>query len=421
MIEALNQAPIDVNTFGNHEFDFGPDNLRELLPIADYPYVTANVRDIATGEVFGADLGVEEFLLLEVNGVQVGVTGLGPQNMRSVTTLGDDTEQIDATEALELVVPKMQAAGAELVVVTSHLCGTDARTVADAVQGVHAYVGDHCAEVLPEPYVSPTTGAIVSLVGDEFANVGELTLFYDEGDVVAHDFTLHRLAELGATLRPLPAVQAVVDAYEAQLDEQLNVQIGERTVTWDTTTTVIRTGEGAIGNFIADEMRAFHDADIAVQNSGGIRANRVFEPGPITRRDIAEILPFANTVVKAELSGATILAALERSVDTFPAPSGAFLQVSGMTFTFDPSAPVGSRIVEVLIGDDPLDPEQTYTMATNDFTLAGGDAYTMFRDEATVLVDANEGPLLSTFLIQRIEALAGPVTTDIEGRITSIE
>jgi 2',3'-cyclic-nucleotide 2'-phosphodiesterase/3'-nucleotidase len=420
MIETFNASPIDVNTFGNHEFDYGPDNLRELLDVAQYPYVTANVRDSGSGEVFGADRGVEEFVLFERDGVQVGVTGLGPQNMASVTNLGPDTEQTDATEALAAVVPRMQAAGADIVVVASHLCGTDARAVADAVEGVDAYVGDHCAEVLTEPYVSPTTGAIVSLAGDEFANLGELTLTYRDGEVVDHDFTIHSLLDL-PDLRPLPSVQAVVDRYTAELDEQLNVVIGERTVAWDTTTTVIRANESAIGNFITDEMRAFHDADVAVQNSGGIRANRVFEPGEITRRDIQEILPFQNTVVKAELSGATLLEALERSVDTHPAPSGAFLQVSGMEFTFDNSLPAGDRVVSVTIGDEPLDPARTYTMATNDFTLGGGDNYTMFRDDTTTLVGSNEGPLLSTFIIQRIEARQGaPVTTDAEGRITAV-
>jgi 5'-nucleotidase / UDP-sugar diphosphatase len=141
----------------------------------------------------------------------------------------------------------------------------------------------------------------------------------------------------------------------------------------------------------------------------------------VTRRDIAEILPFANHLVKAEIRGSTILEALERSVDTYPNPSGAFLQVSGMKFTFDPSRPVGSRIVSVEIGGEPLVETRTYTMATNDFTLGGGDAYTMFRDDTTTLVGSNEGPLLSTFLINQIDAMTDPITTTVEGRITAVD
>jgi 5'-nucleotidase / UDP-sugar diphosphatase len=420
MVEALNEAPIDLTTLGNHEFDFGPANLRALLEVAEYPYVTANVRDAETGEVFGKELGVEEFILRSVGDVTVGFTGLAPENMASITSLGDEAVQIPALQALQQVVPDMRAAGADIVVVASHLCGTDAIDIADRYDGVDVFVGDHCAQVLDEPYVSDN-GTIVSLAGHEFNELGELTLTYRDGEITGHRYVLHELdADRYRHLEPLPGVQAVVDRYEAQLDEQLNVVIGEKTVTWDTRVGEVRTSENAFGNFLTDEMRAFHDADIAVQNSGGIRADRIFDDAEVTRRDIAEILPFANHLVKAEISGATLLAALERSVDTYPATSGAFLQVSGMSFTFDPSQPVGQRVVEVMIGGELLDPDRTYTMATNDFTLGGGDAYDMFRDETVTLVGANEGPLLSTFLINRIEARTEPITTDIEGRITPL-
>jgi 5'-nucleotidase / UDP-sugar diphosphatase len=420
MIEALNVSPIDINTLANHEFDFGPDNLRELLEASEFPWVTANVRDRSSGQVFGADLGVKEFETFEVNGVTVGVTGLAPENMASITSLGANTEQIPAGRALDIVVPKMVAAGADLIVVSSHLCGTDAIRLADARADVDVFVGDHCADVREEPYVS-RNGTIVSLAGDEFEFLGELTLSVLAGEVVGHEFTLHDLAEDHPVIAPHPAVQEVVDRYNAELDEQLNVVIGTKTVTWDTRTTVVRTGENAFGNFLTDQMRAFHDADIAVQNSGGIRANREFPDTDVTRRDIAEILPFANHLVKAEIRGSTILEALERSVDTYPDPSGAFLQVSGMKFTFDPSRPAGSRIVSVEIGGEPLVETRTYTMATNDFTLGGGDAYTMFRDDTTTLVGANEGPLLSTFLINQIDAMTDPITTTVEGRITAVD
>jgi 2',3'-cyclic-nucleotide 2'-phosphodiesterase (5'-nucleotidase family) len=428
MIEALNVSPIDVNTLANHEFDFGPDNLEELLAASEFPWVTANVRDIESGEVFGADLGVEEFLLFELGGVTVGVTGLAPENMRTITSLGEDTEQIPAGEALDIVVPKMRDAGAEVIVVSSHLCGTDAIALADARDDVDVFAGDHCAQVLEEPYVSDN-GTIVSLAGDEFAFLGELTLTVLEGEVVDHSFTLHDLANDFPSIAPHAAVQEVVDHYEAQLDEQLNVVIGERTVEWDTRTTVVRTGENAFGNFLTDEMRAFHGADIAVQNSGGIRANKLFPLGEdgtadITRRDIAEILPFANHLVKAEITGAAIVEALEHALRLYPDPNGGFLQVSGMQVVFDPEQPAGSRVVSVLIGDAPLVPTQSYTMATNDFTLGGGDGFSMFadRDKTTVLVDKNEGPLLSTFLINRIDARTTPVdTTDDEGRYVEFD
>jgi 2',3'-cyclic-nucleotide 2'-phosphodiesterase (5'-nucleotidase family) len=423
MIEALNAAAdlIDVNNLGNHEFDYGPGNLELLLAEAEYPYVSANVRDIDSGEVFGVDLGVQEYVILDVEGVQVGITGLGPENMASITDLGDDTEQIPAADALDIVLPQMRDDGADIIVISSHLCGPDAIELADtytAHGGIDVIAGDHCAAV--ELYESPQTGTIVSLAGDEFELLAELTLTVEGGAVTAHQRVLHDLAADFPLIEPHPGVQAVMDGYNAQLDDQLNVVIGERTVEWDTRTSEVRAFENAFGNFLTDEMRAFYDADIAVQNSGGIRANTTFPPGDITRREIAEILPFGNHIVLAELTGATILEALEHSVHGWGDGNGRFLQVSGLRFTFDVSRPAGDRVVEVEIGGEPLDEGATYTMATNNFTLAGGDDFTMFED-ATVLVDANEGPMDAPWLMERIAARDTPVdTTDDEGRINRI-
>jgi 5'-nucleotidase / UDP-sugar diphosphatase len=441
MVDAFNVSPIDVNTMGNHEFDFGPDNLRTIIGMSDFPWVTANVRDIATGEPFAADLGVQEWATFDFDGVLVGVTGVGPQGMATITNMGDETEQIDAAEALADVVPRMRAAGIDVVVVASHLCGPNALEVAAAVDGIDAIVGDHCAQVLDEPQVVNDT--IVSFVGDEFRFMGELRLTVRRGNITDWDFTLHSLQNDWPNIAPHPAVQAIVDDYNAQLDEQLNVVIGSRTVVWDTRNATVRTREEAFANYLTDEIRAFHGSDIAVTNSGGIRGNQLWPAPPtdVTRRDIATILPFANHLVKAEISGATLLEALEHSVSGqgdvggWSDGSGRFLQVSGMSFTFDTSQPrrvcadadgtppctEGQRVQEVLIGGEPLDPNATYTMSTNDFTLGGGDAFTMFRDDTTVIIGPGEGPLMSTFLIGRIEARSGtPIATDVEGRIVRI-
>ncbi|MFA9429279.1 5'-nucleotidase C-terminal domain-containing protein [Egicoccus sp. AB-alg2] len=424
MIDALNEAPVDVNTFGNHEFDYGPDNLREIIQAADFPYVTANVRDVDTCEVFGADLGVEEFLVFEVDGLNVGVTGLAPEGMASITTMGPDTEQVPAQQALEFVVPRMRAAGADLIVVSSHLCGPDALALADLDLGVHLYAGDHCA-INPQFYVSDQPGgAIVSLVSDEYEFLGEVTLEVTDGEVSDSSRTLHALRDLVGGLTPLPAIQDVVDDYDERLSAELDVVIGERTVAWDTRNENLRNQENAAGNFFTDQMRAYtgpnvSNIDIAVTNSGGIRGNQVYPAGEITRRHIAEIFPFGNRLVVAEISGATLLEALEHSVAAAPGLNGRFLQVSGIEFTYDSSLAAGARVQTVTINGAPLDPSRTYVMATNDFTLGGGDGFTMFQG-LNVLVDGNAGPVLDSYLIDRIEGLDAPVSTEVEGRIVDV-
>jgi 5'-nucleotidase/UDP-sugar diphosphatase len=413
MIEALNASPLDVNTFGNHEFDFGPDNLRERIAESDFAWVTANVRDKATGEPFARDLGVRRFVLRDVGGVQVGITGLGPENMGQVTTLGDDTEQIPAIEAMTDVVPRMRQAGADVVVVSSHQCGDNARELAAAVDGIDVILGDHCAEVLAEPEVVNDT--ILSFAGDEFDLIGELTLSVMDGAVVDHAFTLHQ-PTWGIT--PDPEIQAIVDKWNAELDERLGEEIGTRTTEWDVRREQVRSTETGFANYIADAMLTAVDADVALQNGGGIRSDQVFAANePITRRDVVDVLPFPNSLVLVEVSGETLLAALEHGVAA-GTPQGRFPQVGGMAFVWDPDAEPGQRITEVTVGDQPLDPSATYKLATNDFLLGGGDGYDMLAD-GQVLVGPEEGQRLSDVVTERIIA-DGEVVAETDGRISTV-
>ncbi|AYY12392.1 bifunctional metallophosphatase/5'-nucleotidase [Actinobacteria bacterium YIM 96077] len=425
MIEALNASPLDVDTFGNHDFDFGPENLRERIAESEFPWVTANVRDIDSGEPFAADLGVEPFMLVDVQGVDVGITGLGPENMADVTSLGPDTEQIPAIDAMEEVVPDMRDAGADLVVVTSHLCGPDARELAATVDGIDAIVGDHCAEVLEQPEIINDT--LVSFVGDEFDLLGELRMQVEDGEIVDHHFTSH---ELPPDIAPSPEVQHIVDTWETKLDEAFGEVIGFRLHEWDVRAAQVRSTETGFANYIADTIRMTVDADVALQNGGGIRSDRVFPAETdITRRDVIDVLPFPNTVVMVEVDGATILEALEHGVSRVEAGDGRFPQVSGMRYVWDPDgeprdpenpeSQPGERIVDVTIGGEPLDPDATYTLATNDFLLGGGDGYAMLAD-GEVLVGPGEGRLLSEVVTDRIVS-EGEVESETDGRISRVE
>lgn len=414
MIEAFNASPLDINTFGNHDFDFGPENLRVRIEESDFTWVTANVRDIATGEPFAADLGVERFTIRDVEGVDVGITGLGPEGMGTITTLGEDTEQIPAIDAMTEVVPQMEDAGADMVVVTSHLCGDDARELAAAVDGIDVIVGDHCAEVLEQPEVINDT--IVSFAGDEFDHLGELTLTFQHGDIQSHAFTLH---DITTDIEPDPTIQSIVDKWEDELDAALGEVIGFRTNDWDVRREAVRSGETGFANYIVDSMRMSVGADVALTNGGGIRSDQIYPGGEdITRRDVLSILPFGNTVVMVELGGDTILQALEHGVAAGTV-QGRFPQVSGMRYVWDPAAEPGSRIVDLTVGGDPIDPTATYTLATNDFMLGGGDGYDML-DDGTVLIDPDAAKLMDVVVTDRIIA-EEVVTVSTDGRIAQVE
>ncbi len=128
-----------------------------------------------------------------------------------------------------------------------------------------------------------------------------------------------------------------------------------------------------------------------------------------------DAMPFTNYVVKIEVSGEALLKALENGVSEIEKSAGRFAQVSGMTYSFNPDLPAGSRIVKSSIGGQQIDPNKTYTLATVDFIANGGDGYEMFKG-TKVLLDANAGPLLSGLIIDTIQK-AGTIAPKADGRI----
>jgi len=199
---------------------------------------------------------------------------------------------------------------------------------------------------------------------------------------------------------------------------QLNVPAGETRLPLDTRNDLVRTQESAVGNLIADLIRAAVQADVALVNGGAIRGNAIFPAGPLTRGDVLKILPFANKIVKIDVTGETLRAALESGLSQHERTAGRFPQVSGIRYSFDPKRPAGSRLVSVTVGGQPLEPKQRYSLATFDFILGGGDGYTMMKD-GQVLVRAEAGPMDSDVILERLKA--GPIAPVLDGRIQQVQ
>ena len=227
--------------------------------------------------------------------------------------------------------------------------------------------------------------------------------------------------ELLRRLREFSSMPVIfLTSKDDELDEALGEVIGQRINEWDVRSPdPVRSRETPFANYIADTMRASVDADVALTNGGGIRSSQVYEPGDITRRDIVAILPFMNTIVLVDVSGATILAALENGVSRVEHGDGRFAHVSGMAYVWDPGADPGERIVEVTVDGEPLDEAETYTLATNDFLLAGGDGYTMLAD-GDVIIAPEEGRLMSDVITDQIIA-DEVVEVSEDGRISTAD
>jgi len=139
----------------------------------------------------------------------------------------------------------------------------------------------------------------------------------------------------------------------------------------------------------------------------------------VTMGEVLTVLPFQNTLATFQVSGATVVEALENGVSQIEDGAGRFAQVAGMKYTFDAAAEVGSRISDVMVqeGDAfvPIDVAKTYTLVSNNYVRNGGDGYKMFRDAANVY---DFGPDLADVTADYLAA-DGPYTPYLDGRITA--
>ena len=148
-------------------------------------------------------------------------------------------------------------------------------------------------------------------------------------------------------------------------------------------------------------------ADAALTNGGGIRTS--IKEGEITKRDILNVLPFNNYVVVKEVEGSDIVQALEHGVSLYPEPGGRYPQVAGIEFTFAPEKEPGSRVGEVKVAGQELDPERMYKLALNDFNAAGGDGYTMLAKSRLLGEFGSLSDMVIEY-IQKISTEAAPGT-----------
>ncbi|MEJ2289327.1 MAG: 5'-nucleotidase [Deinococcales bacterium] len=211
-------------------------------------------------------------------------------------------------------------------------------------------------------------------------------------------------------------MQAFVQGYVKQLDASFSKVLGKSVVSLDAVEKDVRSKETNLGDFIAGAVQRATHADVAIMNGGGIRTDRSYPAGPITKKDVYAILPFGNSVVVVKAKGSVLAAALENGVSQRQDLAGRFPQVAGVRFVLHPNQPVGQRVTDIQVDGKPLDPNATYTVAINDYMFAGGDGYTMFKGLPTS-VAPSEGPLLAAVVADAIQA-DGTIAPKIDGRIT---
>lgn len=414
MITLFNAIGVDAVTFGNHEFDFGPDVLKRRMSESKFPWIGTNVRS-ADGSAFATTV---PSWTRTVDGITVGFIGLITPDSARLSNAGPGLSFPPVLETAAAAVKELRAGGAAVVVALTHLTIEEDRQLASKVKGIDLILGGHDHD--PISFYEGST--LILKAGQDARYLGVVKLAVETRDAGKGAATTTMPAEwrfvTTAGVAPDPGVEALVEGYTKRLDSDLAAVIGTTATELDSRKDVVRSREASMGNLIADALRETLKADVAITNGGGIRADALHPAGArLTRRDIFAELPFGNVGVLVEMSGQDLISTLEHGVGRVEEKAGRFPQVSGLTMIYDPKAPSGRRVISVTVGGKPIDPQATYRVATNDYLLNGGDGYAAFP-RSKVIVDASGAVLLATIVMNHVEAKK-TVASAVEGRIVA--
>lgn len=409
IVELTNMIKPDVFVPGNHEFDFGKDTYLKRMGEANFPFFGANMRQ-ADGSPIP---GMKDSAIYTLGPIKVGVLGLVLTGVPGMSQPGD-LKFGSEMDALKTQATALRQQGADVVVCVAHTDrDMDNQIVRSRLVDVLLTGHDHDLAI---GYDGKTVMVESSEEGNFVTAIDFVATATGEGKdrkvTWAPSFRVHD----SSTIDPDPEVLAVVKRYEAALSTELDVEIGTSTNELDSRSTIVRSQEAAIGNLIADAIKDSTGGDVAITNGGGIRANKQYPAGvKLTRRDILSELPFGNSTSLVEVTGADVKAALENGVSQIEQRAGRFPQVSGLGFEVDTKAPVGSRVSNVKVNGEPLDPAKKYRVATNNFMLTGGDGYVPFT-KGRVLIGITDGKLMANEVMAYVRK-KGNVDAKIEGRI----
>ena len=417
MIELMNRMGYDIAIPGNHDFDYGMERFLSLTEAADFPFICCNFNR-------EGQLVFPPYIMKEFDGVKLAFVGVTtPQTLYTSTPRYFQDENgnfiygfmqgndgADLYEAVQRAADDARSEGADYVILLGHL-GHDAvaipYTYADVLghtTGIDAMLDGHSHDTSKVVMQNRDGREIIRQAsGTQLEGIGWLRISAADGSLDTGLYTWSDPVPAPKLLGIENEMSAVVDEAQNALGEWLNTKVGvstaEQTI-YDPTAMdeygrpllIVRVSETNLGDLVTDAFRAQSGTDVAIDCAGSIRTN--LPKGDITLSNLLSIYPFGNHVSMRQITGQQLLDALEWGVKDVPGGFGGFLQVSGLSYEFNPNIKSSCqmdennmfagvtgeyRVKNVTVGGEPLDLERTYKVAAMDYLLLNhGNGFTMF-------------------------------------------
>lgn len=438
-ITMMNAAGYDFVTLGNHEFDYGYDQLRSNLNFAKFKVLCANILNPD-----GNNLFTPNAIYTGPSGLRIGFFGMetpetrtkvNPSMIKGLNFLNKSDNYVCA----QAQVDELKTQGADLVICLSHL-GVDEESAPDSNRSVDLYANTNGIDFMIDGHshtvmTAGSAGEPVQSTGTKCDNIGIVQI--DNATKTIDDHYLITLENLAQEVTTSANANLIFQRVNSEYDKVLGHTAIDLNGQKDPGN---RTQETNLGDLITDALKwsvlkekdaltVDEDHVVAITNGGGIRAS--IDAGAITKNDINTVLPFGNTVAVVYVTGEELLEVLEASTFCTPSAIGGYPQTSGIKFTIDTTKPYQqgeaypdstyyapaaiTRVTIESINGKPFSLTDTYAVITNNFCAAGGDTYYRFLSASDQF---DTGIVMDEAVMEYVsEVLGGNVTADKYGDV----
>ncbi|AEF86474.1 protein UshA [Treponema primitia ZAS-2] len=413
-IKAYNLMGYDAGIFGNHEFDGTYAKLLGQVQLAQFPFLSANIK---TPD--GGYLGNNPYLIKRYDGFTVGIFGITTLRTKIIASPDSSLSFVNEIEAAAEIVDILRnREKVDIVIAVTHIGNIKeapdhitSPELAEAVPGIDIIVDGHSHSLIDVPITVGSTYIVTANEWGKYIGAGKLSV--QNGRLVKFDWKPIEVS-------PAQEVSAMLTPYIEKANKSLKDVVGEASADFVFGDRLTRKIETALGDLVCDanvwyfQTQYNQQIDFAFHNGGNIRA--ALPKGPITQEAILTLLPFENYLYVVSLKGSDITE-LFNFIATIPQGAGGFPQVSKeVRYTVDYSGGTG-KLLDLTIHGEPVDPNKLYRLSTNDYLLRGGDGYTVLTRSQDPF---NTSLLLSYVVVEYIRANEGIISPATDGRIRVI-
>lgn len=457
IIELMNQSGYSVSAVGNHDFDYGVNQFKENLKLAEFPFIAANVKNVDGTTFINEENNNGEYIVIEQAGKKIGFFGITTTetayktNPKNVEGIEFENELLSAKEAVD----KLKELECDVIVGLTHVGVANkdltCMDLAEALDGVDIIIDGHSHTKIIK---RARSGTYVVQTGSKLKYMGEISVTFRGEDTIIEPKLLNKKEY--SIYGKDSEVEGLYENKQKELEKVFNQVVGKTSVELQANKlydgkrniSIVKNRETSMGDIVADSMiwqakellKTTEYAEypmVAMVNGGSIKAN--IKPGDITLGDIYNVLPYGSSLAVKVITPYELYKTLEYSISELKLNkeltriqnlSSIYPQISGMRFemninnrpcekeTFE-----GERVIKIYLKDkdgketviDKNDKSTKIAFVSNDFLIAGGDGFEMLTKGENIAEGSVLDEVLTKYITKLTEESGGSFVYEMDG------